>query len=260
MTAVTVLGLGEAGRLYALGLAEAGADVRGYDPYTDAREAGIHQFGSLADSVDGTDLVISLVGAAAARSVAEQALPLLPANAVFADFNTAGPEDKAGLAELAAGHGVDLVDVAVMAPVPRAGSRTPLLVSGTAADRFAALMEGFGSPVETIPGAPGAAAGRKLLRSVFMKGLAGLVLECRAAGRAAGAEEWLLAEIAGELGPDGPDLVTRLLQGSQTHAVRRAHEVEDSLAYLRGLGTPAWMTEGTFSWLSALAADGAEAD
>lgn len=256
MTAVTVLGLGEAGRLYALGLAEAGAEVSGYDPFTDARAAGIRQFDSLAEAVEGTDLAISLVGAAAARSVAEQALPLLPPGAVFADFNTSGPEDKAELAKLAADYGVPMVDVAVMAPVPRAGSRTPLAVSGSAAGRFAALMEGFGSPVETVPGAPGAAAGRKLLRSVFMKGLAGLVLECQAAGKAAGSEEWLLAEIAGELGPDGADLVARLIQGSHTHAVRRTHEVEDSLAYLRGLGTPGWMTEGTLRWLSSLAKDG----
>ncbi|MCQ2001337.1 NAD(P)-dependent oxidoreductase [Arthrobacter zhaoxinii] len=255
MTAVTVLGLGEAGRLYALGLAAAGADVRGYDPFTDARGAGICQFDSPAQALAGTDLAISLVGAAAARSVAEQVLPLLPPGAVFADFNTSGPESKAELADLAAGFGIPLVDVAVMAPVPRAGSRTPLLASGTAADGFAALMTGLGAPVETVPGAAGAAAGRKLLRSVFMKGLAGLVLECQAAGQAAGSEEWLLAEIAGELGPGGAELVARLLQGSHTHAVRRAHEVEDSLAYLGSLSTPAWMTEGTLHWLSALAAE-----
>ncbi|KAD3514874.1 DUF1932 domain-containing protein [Arthrobacter yangruifuii] len=255
MTAVTVLGLGEAGRLYALGLAESGADVRGYDPFTDARSTGIRQFDSPAEALAGTELAISLVGAGAAGSVAEQVLPLLGPGAVFADFNTSGPDSKAGLAEVAARHGVPFVDVAVMAPVPRAGSRTPLLVSGPAADRFAALMESLGAPVQTVPGPAGAAAGRKLLRSVFMKGLAGLVLESSAAGQAAGAEEWLLAEIAGELGPEGPALVARLIEGSHTHAVRRAHEVEDSLAYLGTLGTPAWMTEGTLRWLSALAAD-----
>ena len=255
MTAITVLGLGEAGRLYALGLMEAGAEIRGYDPFTDVRDAGIRQFDSLAEALAGADLVISLVGAKAARAVAAEALPLMPGSAVFADFNTSGPEEKADLSRLAAERGINMVDVAVMAPVPRSGHRTPLAVSGEAAEAFASLLTPLGVPVETVPGAPGAAAGRKLLRSVFMKGLAGLVLECQAAGEAAGAGQWLLDEIAGELGPDGPALVARLIEGSHAHAVRRTHEVEDSLAYLQSLGTPAWMTEGTLRWLSSLAAE-----
>ena len=50
-------------------------------------------------------------------------------------------------------------------------------------------------PVEVLGGEPGAAAARKLLRSVFMKGLAASCVESLRAARAAGCEDWMRAEI-----------------------------------------------------------------
>ena len=52
MSVITVLGLGEAGQLYARGLMEAGATVRGYDPFVDARGAGIAQSDDLAVALE----------------------------------------------------------------------------------------------------------------------------------------------------------------------------------------------------------------
>lgn len=252
MTVIAVLGLGEAGRLYAQGLAASGAVVKGYDPFIDARQAGVAQFDDLEDALTDVDLAISLVGAAASRKVVTEVLPLLPKGAIFADFNTAAPATKAELAELAAGHGIALVDVAVMAPVDRAGSRTPLIVSGDRSNDLTGMLRKLDVPVERVDGPAGAAASRKLLRSVFMKGLAGLVLECQAAGEAANCSQWLLDDIAGELGPNGKALVARLIDGSRQHAARRTHEVADALQLLRGLGSPTWMTEAALSWLHSL--------
>jgi 3-hydroxyisobutyrate dehydrogenase-like beta-hydroxyacid dehydrogenase len=252
LSVITILGLGEAGRLYARGLIEAGASIRGYDPFVDARSAGIAQFDELSEAVAGSDVVISLVGSGACRRVADNVLPLLQASAMFADFNTASPRTKAELAALASSHRASMVDVAVMAPVPREGSKTPLMVSGDRAADFAAVLGSFGTPVDVVPGPAGAAAGRKLLRSVFMKGLAGIVLECEAAGQAAGCSEWLLSDIAQELGPNGGEFVNRLITGSHQHAERRTHEVRDALSFLQELGSPSWMTEGTLEWISSL--------
>lgn len=254
MSVIAVLGLGEAGQLYAKGLTQAGATVRGYDPFVDAE--GIDQVDSLRSVVDAADVVISLVGAGVCLQVAEDVIPLLPRAAVYADFNTAGPGVKAQLAAVASEHGVGMADVAVMAPVPRAGSKTPLLASGEGAEDFARVFRALEAPVEIVAGPVGAAAGRKLLRSVFMKGLAGLVLECEAAGEAADCSDWLLAEIATELGPQGGEFVDRLLVGSRQHAQRRRHEVEDALKFLRDLGTESWMTQGTLKWISSLVPSG----
>ncbi|KQV06495.1 NAD(P)-binding domain-containing protein [Leifsonia sp. Root112D2] len=254
MITLTVLGLGEAGTLYATGLSEAGAVVRGYDPFVDTANPLFTQSTALAEAVENADVVISLVGADAAAGVAAEALPRLSAGTVFADFNTSSPAAKQTLARAAAAAGIPFVDVAVLAPVPRSGSGTSLMASGPGSERFRDLVAPLGVPVEAIPGEAGVAAARKLLRSVFMKGLASVVLESVAAGRAADDEDWIRDQMAQELGPHGADLVERLVTGSHAHAARRAHEVQDDLDYVHSLGTPSWMTEGTLAWLSSLAA------
>ncbi|GAB3041889.1 hypothetical protein GCM10027052_24760 [Parafrigoribacterium mesophilum] len=253
MTTVTVVGLGEAGKLYATGLLESGAVVRGYDPYVTISDGSIPQFDDIVTAVDAADLVISLVGASASTPVADAVIPYLGGSTVYADFNTASPAVKTSLAQKAADAGIQFADVAVLAPVNRAGSKTPLMTSGTGAQRTADLLKPFEVPIEVIPGAAGTAASRKLLRSVFMKGLAGLVLETIAAGDAAGNEAWIRDQMAAELGPDGHALVERLFTGSHTHAVRRTHEIADALEYVKQLGSPSWMTEGALKWLSSLA-------
>ena len=84
MRTIAVLGLGEAGRLYARGLREAGADVRGYDPHHELGDPSIRQCAELADALAGADVVVSLVGASAAASIAHDALPVMPDAAIYA--------------------------------------------------------------------------------------------------------------------------------------------------------------------------------
>src|SRR5690606_31076814 len=141
----------------------------------------------------------------------------------------------------------------VMAPVPRAGIRTPLFSSGAGAQAFADAIRPFGAPVEVVGDRAGDAAGLKLIRSVFMKGLAGLVLESLDAADRMGGTDLVRAQIAGELGPDGDALVERLVDGSRLHAERREHEMQDARRYLESLGTPPRMTDGTIAWLRELA-------
>ncbi|MEI8406376.1 MULTISPECIES: DUF1932 domain-containing protein [unclassified Kribbella] len=86
---------------------------------------------------------------------------------------------------------------------------------------------------------------RKLLRSVFMKGLALVICEAVEAGRAAGDEEWIRAEIVRQLAGDGQAVIDRFLTGTSTHAVRRAQEMHDTGAYLDDLGVSAEMTRAT---------------
>lgn len=253
MSTVTVIGLGEAGGIYARGLRDAGLHVSGFDPFTVLGERGVAQHDRVEDAVADADLVISLVGARAAEAVAASALPHLRDDAVYADLNTASPATKRAMAD--AGAAGLFADVAVLAPVPRAGILTPLMASGPGADAFTRLMEPTGAPVESIGGEPGDAAGRKLLRSVFMKGLAAVVLESVAAADAAGQTEWLRAQIAAEFSGDPDALVDRLLTGSRQHAARRAHETADASAYLEELGSPHWATDAATSWLTSLVAE-----
>jgi 3-hydroxyisobutyrate dehydrogenase-like beta-hydroxyacid dehydrogenase len=249
---IAVLGLGEAGSIYARGLAERGADVVGFDPVVLEAPPGVTRRPSIGDAVDGAELVLSLVGAAAADTVLSEALPRMSSSSVFADFNTGAPEQKRGLASRALEAGIPFADVAVMAPVPRAGIETELFASGDGAEIAADALRASGLPIRVVGADAGDAAGLKLVRSVFMKGLAGLVFESLAAAEKIGATAEARAQIAAELGPDGDALVQRLLDGTRQHAARREHEMLDTRAFLADLGTPAWMTAGTLAWLHSL--------
>ena len=94
-------------------------------------------------------------------------------------------------------------------------------------------------PVEVVGDEPGDAAGLKLLRSVFMKGLAASVFESMEAARVRGADEWLRGEIVDVL---GEPLVERFLTGTVAHAERRVDEMEAAAAYLDELGVEAYVT------------------
>ncbi|MGV9799624.1 NAD(P)-binding domain-containing protein [Mycobacterium sp. NPDC003449] len=252
MPKVAVVGLGEAGALYARGLRDCGFEVSGYDPFARLDETGIAQPGRLEDALAGVELVITLVGATAAQGVTEAVLAHLEPGATIADFNTGGPELKRRLGAAAAARGVHFVDVAVLAPVPRAGVRTPLMASGPGADAFASLFAATGASVESIAGEPGDAAARKLIRSVFMKGMAAAVLESVGAAEAAGCAPWLREQIAAELAGDPHALIDRLIDGSREHAARRVHEVTDARDYLDSIDQPTWTMQAARSWLASL--------
>lgn len=249
---VAVLGLGEAGSIYAADLARRGVDVAASDPAVPDVPAGVTPAGDTGEAVRGADLVLSLVGGRAAEAVLEEALPAMEPAGIFADMNTAHPADKRRLADRAEQLGIAFVDVAILAPVPRAGIGTPLLLSGAGADALLSVLTGWGIPAASVGNEAGVAAGLKLLRSVFMKGLATTILESVTAARAVGAGDWIIDQIASELGPSGHALVARILEGTPVHAVRREAEMCDARSFLETLGAPHPMTDGAIEWLHSL--------
>jgi 3-hydroxyisobutyrate dehydrogenase-like beta-hydroxyacid dehydrogenase len=133
---IAVLGLGEAGSEIAGDLVAAGADVRGYDPKGIVVD-GVQPRGSEAEAVADADLVLSVNSSHDALTALLNALPVLRPGTVWADLNTASPRVKVALVEELAGRDVPVVDVALMAPVPSKGLRTPMLASGEGAARYA---------------------------------------------------------------------------------------------------------------------------
>ena len=249
VTVVAVLGLGEAGGLISRDLVAAGITVRGYDPAVPAA-GGIVATSSDAQACEGADLVLSLTTAHEAEGALRASLPGIAPTALFADLNTSSAQLKQRLAGVAGAHGIAFADVAMMAPVPGRGIRTPMLVSGPAAAEVAAAITGLGGNAEAIEGPAGAAASRKLCRSVFYKGMAAAVTESLRAGRAAGCESWLRENIAGDI---GMDMLDRMEQGSVTHAVRRADEMAAATGMLGELGVPARIAAAARDWLEQLA-------
>jgi 3-hydroxyisobutyrate dehydrogenase-like beta-hydroxyacid dehydrogenase len=247
---VAVLGLGEAGSRLASDLAAAGVDVRGYDP-VGTQVAGLSVTADHpASAVAGCDVVLSVNAAKVAFDVAGTVLPALASGAVYADLNTTAPSLQRELAGLAGASGVRYADVALLRPVLHGGLLTPALASGTGAQRFADLFGPLGMPVTVVSREAGDAAALKLLRSVFMKGLAASVVESVRAAEASAHADWLRAEIADVI---GEPLLERLLEGSRTHAARRADEMEAASDLLRELGVEPHVASASASLLAGLA-------
>ena len=242
---VAVLGLGEAGGRIAADLVAAGCTVRGWDP---ARRAdGIDNADSDLAAVQGADVVLSVNSAAVALAAAARVVDALGGDTLYADLNTASPQLKR---ELAAALPVQFADVALVGVVPSSGLATRALASGAGAERFAELFRPLGMPVDVVGPHPGDAAGLKLLRSVFMKGMAAAVIESLDAARAAGVEGRVHADLAAVI---GEPLLERLLSGSRLHAVRRVEEMRAAAAYLEELGMQPRVASAAADLLAALA-------
>ena len=183
-----------------------------------------------ASAVAGADVVLSVNAAAVAVGAAREALPALGAAALYADPNTAAPALKREMGGLA---GDRFADVALLGPVPATGIATPALASGPGAQAFAEALGPLGMPVTVVSDRAGDAAAMKLVRSVFMKGLAASAVESMRAAEAAGYADWLADEIAAVI---GRPLLDRLLEGSRAHAARRVDEMEAAAELLVELG------------------------
>jgi 3-hydroxyisobutyrate dehydrogenase-like beta-hydroxyacid dehydrogenase len=267
---VAILGLGEAGTHYASDLLTSGLQVTAYDPAQQhldpvrhpdpedlgwARQpevAGVRYAGRAVEAVAEAAIVFSLNSGRVAVQVAADAASGLREGVVFADFNTAAPEVKRRVAEIVEDAGALFADVAVLAPVPRRGLRTPLAVSGSGRERLATFLAPFGVPVEDAGPKPGAAAERKLLRSVFMKGLAAVIMESLEIAAASGQQEWLRAQIAEELTTADATLLDRLITGTHQHAHRRLDEMHAASALATDLATPSFIIPATIARLERL--------
>ncbi|WP_445182663.1 DUF1932 domain-containing protein [Pseudonocardia sp. Cha107L01] len=255
MLTVAVLGLGEAGGELALGLVGASVTVRGYDPAVGA-PAGVNPCRDEADAVTGADLVLSVNSALEAGAALRRGVAAAGPNTTWADLNTASPGAKAELARVCAAHDLDFADVAIMAPVPGRGLAVPMLVSGTGAVSTARLLTGVGASITVLDGPAGAAAERKLLRSVFFKGMSAAIVEALLAARAAGQEDWLRREIAAELESCGAATVRRVVEGSLRHAARRGAEMAAAAEMLTELGVDPLVATASRDQLAGLARTG----
>jgi 3-hydroxyisobutyrate dehydrogenase-like beta-hydroxyacid dehydrogenase len=255
---VAVLGLGEAGAALAADLAAAsgaGAPVAAYDPAAPSTPDGVVRHDDPASAVAEADLVLAVTSASGAAAALESVVAVLPPGAVYADLSTASPGSKHRLGSTAAAAGVGFVDVALMAPVPGNGLRTPSLAAGPAAEAFAATMRPLGMPVDVVGSEAGQAATRKLLRSVVMKGLAQLLIEALRAAEAAGlaAETW--DQLVAQLSEVDEALLRRLVSGTPLHARRRLDEMEATVELLDELGADATMSQATTARLRQIVAD-----
>jgi 3-hydroxyisobutyrate dehydrogenase-like beta-hydroxyacid dehydrogenase len=250
------IGFGEAGQAIASGLRETGVErVAAWDilfPHADGERLkrsgdaiGVRCASSAAEAVRGADIIVSAVTAAASIDAAQSVKEHMTGKPFFLDINSVSPSRKQKTAKLVGG-GARYVDVAVVAAIYPARHQTPLLLAGPDAEAATATLQALDMRV-TIAGAEiGAAAAIKMVRSVMIKGIEALTLECFLAAARAGVVDEVAASLKNNYpGLDWSQVIPYNLERMASHGERRAAEMEEAAATLRELGVEPLMTAAT---------------
>ena len=255
MTNVCIFGLGEAGGLIGSDLVCAGKanaiELRlfGFDPAAVDTPDGIIRKATPSEAVANADYVLSFTGSVDAKAALHQSIKAIPKSAIYADFASASAGLKRELSQTANDAGFKFCDVALLAMVPGNGIRTPAMFAGNGSNQLNELLSGLGMPVDIVSDNAGDAAMRKLLRSVVIKGLAGLLIEALEGANEAGCQEWLWKNLVDQFSVMDQTMLQRLVSGTGVHAERRFHEMVASAQQLTELGVQPLMTESTIASL-----------
>lgn len=161
------------------------------------------------------------------------------------DFSSSGPSAKQQLAKWSAERGSSYIDVTILGAVSVTGSRTPLVLAGSALSETAqGLLESSGAPLSYIEGgAPGDAAQLKLVRSIVMKGLEALAVEARFVAEEVGilsAYEKVFADVDAN---GFSEILDAMIATHTDQRERRGAETREVIRMLQGLGRSSALVE-----------------
>jgi 3-hydroxyisobutyrate dehydrogenase-like beta-hydroxyacid dehydrogenase len=253
---IALIGFGEVGQIFAKGLVKAGvADLRTFDiafaqpdsaQGRAAAKLGVRACAGAAEAVRDAGLVISAVTAAATLDAAASVVHGLQEQAFFLDLNSAAPATKASAATLIERAGGCYVEAAVMASVPPKGLGTPMLLGGLHAAAFEPVATALGLAATFFSPVVGAASSVKMCRSVLIKGLEALSMECLLAARHYGVEREVLASLEDTFpNQDWTELARYMIGRSLQHGARRAEEMREVAKTVRDTGVEPLMSAAT---------------
>lgn len=236
---IAIVGFGEVGGIFGNDLAKQGIAVAVFDilftsvvhrpqMLTKAENCRVRAAESLGECLNGADLVISAVTASSALDVASDAAPTLRSGQVFLDINSVAPETKRRIASYIAPK-AQYVEAAVMAGVPGPRLKVPMLLGGPHARETADQLTSIGMNARCLSDQVGVASAVKMCRSIMMKGIEALAVDCLFAARRYGADSAVLESLAETFPGLGwnehfPDyLISRVAQ----HGRRRAAEMRE---------------------------------
>jgi len=255
---IAIVGFGEVGGIFGNDLAKQGIEVSVFDilfnspghlqqMLAKAADCGVTAAENLRDCLLEADLVISAVTASSAIEVATEAAPMLRSGQIFLDLNSISPETKRKVASRVEPGGAQFVEAAVMAAVPTPRLKVPMLLGGPHSAEAAERLQTIGMNATALSDQIGVASAVKMCRSVIMKGLEALTVECLFAARQYGAEDAVLQSLAATYPSLGwtdqlPDyLISRVAQ----HGSRRAVEMREVARALAAVGIEPTMALAT---------------
>lgn len=257
---VGILGFGEAGQSIATGLKSAAtvehgiaistwdillpSNEKGAPLKAAAERIGVRTVGSAGELAAHSDVILSLVTTEESLVAAGHIAPHLVARTLFLDCNSTSPGMKREVARAIEAAGARSVEAAVMDLVPRWQQKVPMLLAGPAAEELMALLIPFGMVLECVGPDVGAASTIKMCRSVFMKGLDAILMECMVAAETAGVTDRIVSSLKVTMPEvDWDTFIVRKLAGAAQHSGRRAGEMREVATTLRELGMEPIMSE-----------------
>jgi 3-hydroxyisobutyrate dehydrogenase-like beta-hydroxyacid dehydrogenase len=246
---IALIGFGEVGRRFAGdlrgngGIALSTFDILRNAPATRdgyeraARELNVAAADDAKSACAGADLVISAVTAAAAEDVAREASHFLARGQIFFDINSASPRTKQQSSLHLAKSGADYVEGAVMAPVKKPGIAVPILAGGVRAEETAKRLNTLGFNIKPVAVEIGRASATKLCRSIIVKGLEALLVDCARASKHADVADDVFASL-GETFPgiDWRALAEEMQERVATHGIRRSEEMHEAAGMVADFG------------------------
>ena len=251
------IGFGEAAFNIARGLNKEGIDnIFAYDKYADKEpnskliksrsvEAGVTLKKDIRQLIDTANIIFCAVSANMVVPIAEEVQPYLKPDQIYIDINSSSPKAKKQASEIISKSDASFVDVAVMASIPLFGHKVPLLISGPGAKQFLDIMQKYNMNMTYYGENVGTASAIKMFRSVFMKGIAMLLLETIVASHKYGVEDDVWSSILETLTNSSDKRINGWITRTVINSERREHEMEEVVSLLQDLSIDNMMSTAT---------------
>lgn len=259
------IGFGEAAYYIALGLSQNGiigiraSDIMQNHPAMGqqirdrANEAQVKLIKDQKEVARWADVLFAAVPSSFTMDVCDTVRDELRPGQIYVDVSASSPAMKTAIWARIKDTGVLFADAAMLGSLPQDRHQVPISASGNGAGTFKELMEPLGMRITVVGDKAGSASAIKLVRSIFMKGIASLMIETMQAADAYGVSEEIISSLGKSL--DGISFIKhldRLVTGSALHCRRRAVELDGSIAMLEEKGIMSDMTVATKHRLEAL--------
>lgn len=220
--------------------------VMGKQVHARAAEAGVELVSDAKEVARWADVLFAAVPSSFTLDVCSTVKSELRPGQIYADVSASTPATKIAIWEQIKDTGVYFADAAMLGSLPQDKHRVPITASGNGAEKFKEVMEPYGMRITLAGDKAGAASAIKLVRSIFMKGIASLMIETMQAANAYDVTDEIVASIGKSMdGIPFSQHLDRLIIGSALHAKRRAAEMKGSIAMLEEEKLSSEMTTAT---------------
>lgn len=249
------IGYGEAAYNISAGLREEGIQgIRATDTMQDDPVVGrqIHERAAkvqvelvpnAVELAKWADILFAAVPSSFTLDVCASIQSVLRPGQLYVDVSASTPSTKEKIWAAIQPTGVLFVDAAMLGSLPQKRHKVPITASGNGAAALKERMEPYGMCITLAGERAGAASAIKLVRSIFMKGIAALMIEMLEAAETYGVSQEVIQSVAESMDstPFVPTM-ERLVKGTAIHCARRAAELKGSGQMLEEAGLSDRMT------------------